>query len=478
MLRSRCSYRYLSNWESYEKVLYIYILCCLSFASHSQVSLISNIEEVDPSVSPPPTAFQINQISINFDVLKEIPEQLLIEFPDGGSTVVPLQSFDPRAGFYFRSEDDPPGPEVYPIPGLPDDEFSYLWTGVNDDYDVLLSVTNGQLTGLITGNEGRYGIERIFGGDYNYIEIRLEGYPSQDEPEEGDDGLINVTSEPAETHISHVKSFAINANNSPVVNRGSTTFVDLMVLWTEEARVDAGGDSNNANDTQDIEALMVASVDHTNLALTNSLTNTRVTKIFTAKLNGFVNTGNVTIDRNNFKVNTTMENFRNSVGADMAILIVGDSFTQCGIAYVQTRPNCGGNLSPGCDVGADFNEFSVALVDQSCAIFDDTFTHELGHLFGGNHVDIQTSPSYVQLISNNGFPEAFGKLDPSVFASIMSIDFNTSRRLYFSNPNVIVNGVPTGDIATMFNAKIIDDLSPAMSIYRDRPDLIFINGFE
>ncbi len=60
----------------------------------------------------------------------------------------------------------------------------------------------------------------------------------------------------------------------------------------------------------------------------------------------------------------------------------------------------------------------------------------------------------------------------------MSVDFNTPRRLYFSNPNVTVNGVPTGDALTMDNAKIIADLSPVMSNYRDRPDLIFANGFD
>jgi len=60
----------------------------------------------------------------------------------------------------------------------------------------------------------------------------------------------------------------------------------------------------------------------------------------------------------------------------------------------------------------------------------------------------------------------------------MSIDFDTPRRLYFSNPSVIVNGVTTGTSGTENNARIVQLLAPAMSGYRDRPELIFANGFQ
>ena len=59
---------------------------------------------------------------------------------------------------------------------------------------------------------------------------------------------------------------------------------------------------------------------------------------------------------------------------------------------------------------------------------------------GGNHTRSQLSPADVSAIVGNGYPDAFAKLVPGAFASIMSIDFATPRRLYFSNPDVIVNG--------------------------------------
>jgi len=78
-------------------------------------------------------------------------------------------------------------------------------------------------------------------------------------------------------------------------------------------------------------------------------------------------------------------------------------------------------------------------------------------------------------VINAGYAEAFAQSQTS-FDTVMST--LNSRRKYFSNPNVSLNGIPTGAIGTKNNARIIDDLSPVMEGYRTRPDLIFINGFE
>lgn len=97
---------------------------------------------------------------------------------------------------------------------------------------------------------------------------------------------------------------------------------------------------------------------------------------------------------------------------------------------------------------------------------------------GGNHTRSQLNPADVSAIVANGFPDPFAKLVSGTFASIMSIDFGTPRRLYFSNPNVVVNGVTTGNLGTENNARIVDLLTPVMEDYEDRPDAIFANGFQ
>ena len=120
------------------------------------------------------------------------------------------------------------------------------------------------------------------------------------------------------------------------------------------------------------------------------------------------------------------------------------------------------------------------MVTTACAIDDDTFTHELGHLMGANHSrsDFQYQLSWIQDVVANGYPEAFG-YQQSTFYSIMSIQSVFTRRLFFSNPAVTVEGgIPTGVSGTRHNQLTIDALSPTMAGFRERPDLIFEDGFE
>ncbi|MCF6299890.1 MAG: hypothetical protein L3J52_02050 [Proteobacteria bacterium] len=464
-----------------------------SFSSYSQTLLLNSIDDVGGGITPPPTAFTLYEVDINFDGLKEIPESITLSFPDNSTSVVPRGRFDLRKGYNLRDEDeDPPGiPDFWPIPGWPEDEFSYMWTGSNDDYDVLLTVTNGQLIGLIAGNQKRFGIDRLADGSaYWMSDIRLEGYPpmaSLDSTQVTAVETPNINTDHVFT--SHLKEITLKEKS--LNNRGvNFTTLDMLVVWTEQARIDAGGAPGDPNDTQNIDALITTAVDHTNLALSNSKTNTRVTKFFTAKLNGFsAASSDPRADRDTFKNLNSLNMLRNQVGADVVSGIVRNGvfqgpFPVCGIAYVQTHPTCDSVPVPGCGIGAAFDPSAYNLVAQNCAIFDDTFTHELGHLMGGNHVKnvipVQVSPAWINDVVNNGYPDAFGRLIHDTFASIMSVDFDTPRRLYFSNPDpsIIVNGTVTGVLNDMDNARIIDLLSPVMSTYRQRPDLIFVNGFE
>ncbi|MCF6319921.1 MAG: hypothetical protein L3J83_11735 [Proteobacteria bacterium] len=118
------------------------------------------------------------------------------------------------------------------------------------------------------------------------------------------------------------------------------------------------------------------------------------------------------------------------------------------------------------------------LTDHDCAIDNNTFIHEVGHMMGGNHVENtnQLPQTWIDdIINNTIYADAFAQSQSS-FDTVMST--LNSRRKYFSNPNVALNGLPTGVTGTKNNARIIDELSPVMAAYRTRPDLIFINGFE
>ena len=261
----------------------------------------------------------------------------------------------------------------------------------------------------------------------------------------------------------------------------NTTVLDILVVWMEEARIEAGGSPTNPNDTQGIETLIMAAVDHANTALTNSLSNTRIVKVHTAKLNGFSLSGDVETDLDNITNLISLKLLRNLTGADIVTSIIEsdfNTFQACGVSHVQTFPGCTSNGVQGCGVGLSFNNYAYNLVTQYCAIWDDTFTHELGHLMGANHARDELLPSWVTAISNNGFPDAFAWRS-GAFKTILSVTQpTTSRRLYFSNPDVAVNNVPTDVLNSENNRRVIDSLTPVMSTFRERPDLIFVDGFE
>ncbi|VAW46440.1 hypothetical protein MNBD_GAMMA02-1811 [hydrothermal vent metagenome] len=453
---------------------------------HSIAYSASFFDSVDSigGASPPPVYKAFYDITINFDELQDAPETLTFNLPNGINTTVNLTDFAARQGYrYFDEDEDPPGTPLFWIPeGTPHEEIGYKWAGSNSDYDVLITVYKGILTGIITGNDFRYAMERVTNGNYMMYELDYEFFPPTDDLERTNIKLVEKSinqQNQNETFTSNLKTFDLNRSNQ--ILGSNTTVVDVLIVWTEDARVLAGGAAGNPNDTSDIEALMVASIDHANTAMSNSVMNTRLTKFHTAKYNGFVYSGDFGTDLENLVENVPIQNLRNQVGADTVVAIIGndfDEFAACGVANVQTALGCSTVAIPGCAPGAAFEEFSYSITTQFCSIWDDTFTHELGHNMGANHVQDELMTSWASGVINNGYPDAFGHRVGG-FKSIMSISGDTTaRRLNFSNPNVQVNGSNTGILNSAYNARVIDQLTPAMSNFNTRPDIIFINGFE
>lgn len=343
-----------------------------------------------------------------------------------------------------------------------------------------LTVIDGRMMGLITGSK-RFGIRRLSSGGYRMTDIRSAGFaecavgtPAQAyQPE-------NAVRPHAELSFSRIREVA-QPKHFASLQGSSTVQVDVLVPWSEQARIDAGGSPSDPNDTAELYDLVQTAVDNAQTTFQNSLTKVLVTRYVTVKITGFTHTGNPNFDLTALSNHTATKSLRNQTGTDIVVMLTQDSgtaFPACGIARVQTHPECSSSPIPGCGVGPAFNAQAYALVAANCAVWNDSFTHETGHLMGGNHTWDQVSTAWRDAIITNGYPDAFGKILPYTFASIMSIDFSTPRRLYFSNPSVVVNGVTTGVLGTANNARIVDLLAPAMEHYRERPDVIFANGFE
>jgi len=199
-------------------------------------------------------------VEVNFSALAVAPDSLDIELPDSTIITVTLKDFSYRRGYEFRDEDDPPGPPIYITPGFPLDDMSYKWSGGNDQWDVLLSVTRGTLYGIITSNQKRYGISQV-ADDYFLVDYNLSAFRPLDE-----DTLIAeeisvgdaVSAVPFEdqTSVSDLKSYAPTALDitagSDTEQLNSNAVLDVLIVWTEDARIEAGGNPGNLNDTEDI----------------------------------------------------------------------------------------------------------------------------------------------------------------------------------------------------------------------------------
>ena len=177
----------------------------------------------------------------------------------------------------------------------------------------------------------------------------------------------------------------------------------------------------------------------------------------------------------NFKNLNSVKNLRNQVGADVVSGILGTnsiSFPHCGNGFAQTL-----NSSGLWTVGAGFSEYAYNITQQFCITYDNTFTHEFGHNIGANQQRSEHSQADINTATNNGYPYAFAYASGSFF-SIVSSAGNESRSQNFSNPNVQVNGITTGIANLAHNQRVIDELTVFVTNYRQRPDLIFANGFE
>ncbi len=226
--------------------------------------------------------------------------------------------------------------------------------------------------------------------------------------------------------------------------RGDSIRIDVMSLYTADARVAAGG-------IQAIEDKIWHAYNLANTGFINSSMNIHYYMVYMGEyVHG--ETGDAYQDLPNFASNAA--EIRNQVGADLASLIVQES-NVCGLAYMPffNHPN--------------FESSAFQLTRHSC-IYGNVWAHEHGHNLGMEHnpENAAFSPAY---------DFAYGHWDSQssqpfrTIMSYMTSDCSASGCQWitqFSNPDEEFGSAATGTVGERDNAQAGLLMAPTVSRYR------------
>lgn len=244
------------------------------------------------------------------------------------------------------------------------------------------------------------------------------------------------------------QQFAAAADPPPTSGDDGTVF-DVLVVYTERARIVAGSDAN-------VKTRIALGITETNTAYANSGIIPRL-RLVGAEPITYTESGNLEIDLN--AVTNTSDGLmdavharRNALGADLVKLVVGEvAGGACGVAW----------LMPVLSSSYAATAFSVTA--YPCISPNYTFGHELGHNMGSLHAPEDGGSGAL-------YPYSFGYKHPGrVFRTVMAYDCPSGgcpRVLYFSNPSVLYSGLPTGTAAQHNNALSINNARNTIANWR------------
>lgn len=293
----------------------------------------------------------------------------------------------------------------------PKSNSRYIWKGYvfgeENSSSVSLSMNNGAMVGNVRSADGYYQIRTDSVGNAIIREVDETQYPDCASDED---------------HI--MASDPLDAPGG-IVTRDSAGTFDVLVVYTQAARIAAGG-------TAAMESLIDLAISETNEIFSNSQINSQVRLVHQREVNYTEDTFDNDLDNlrdQNDGLLDEVHGLRDAYGADMVSLLV-DGSGSCGIAFLM------GNLSSG------FDNKAFSVVDWDCATGYYSFAHELGHNMGSHHATPESTQGSALLPYSHGWrwTSSSGTDYRSVMAYSPGIRVN-----HFSNPNVQHEGQSTGN---------------------------------
>ncbi|MBT5028374.1 MAG: hypothetical protein HOM97_08275 [Nitrospina sp.] len=418
-----------------------------------------------------PTIVRSRLVTVGFDVLSDLEERFMTE-PDGEHPLI-LNVFQDLEYTVLiqKIEKNSSG--------------SYSWYGKLKDFplsQVVLVVNQNMIFGNISMTQFSYQIRHISDGVHAIYKIDPTKFPPTSEPITPDIkskyspsplGTLpkDITSQTnmhlsgrettisrtlndlsqnallqAKPHISGGKSInrqgdefvEQNSFSRPVISPDSVSAsstsssvetqsdddgstIDLLVVYTAEARVVEGG-------TSAMDSLIDLAISETNAAYSNSGVS-HVVRLVAKQEISFSESG---FDFTSF-LNSAQDGsisglheLREANGADLVVVLVDGDDTLCGLAFLMTT------------VSSSFASFGYSVTQTNCATGNYTFGHEIGHNMSARHDRTADNTDGSPFDYNHGYLD-----NTNNFKTIMGTGSNT-RIQYFSNPNVSFGGAVTG----------------------------------
>ena len=224
--------------------------------------------------------------------------------------------------------------------------------------------------------------------------------------------------------------------------------VDVMVLYTANARIRAGG-------TVAMRAEVSLAIAATNQAYANNGLAQRLRLVHASEIS-IVETNDFNADLNKLRTDATVGWLRNAVRADVVSLLVdnGAAAAFCGLGYVLTTNSLA------------FAPLGFSVVERTCASANLSFPHELGHNMGGHHDPFVIGTDPTLSAYSHGFVDLVGKFRTIMAYNAQCEPFNCTRIPYFSTPNKTFNGRAIGAAATNDNSRTLSETANTVANLR------------
>ncbi len=311
--------------------------------------------------------------------------------------------------------------------------FAWVGHASDDPRDtVVISVSGNAVAGTFVRHGKLFKLEPRADGSQVLSEVKTTDPAPEHDPVPVPD---TTSSAPGSTASGSV---AENINGS---------VLDVLVAYTPAVQALYGTDGT--------DALILQAVAEANEAYGNSNMTTRLNLVHSVMTN-YTESGDMGTDLG--RLSATNDGFmdelpraRDAYGADLVSLLEADA-QYCGIGYLMTT------------LSASSAPWAFSVVSHACATGYYSFAHEIGHNQGAHH-DLANAGGATTI-----YPYAHGYQAPnSAFRTVMAYNCpgGCTRIQHFANPNVLYNGLPTGEPTYAADAIAIDQTAATVAAFRE-----------